>query len=90
VEFLHADMAKALDQAREAAFADARRKAELYAHAAGLELGRVAWITEDSAYAPPMQAKAVRAPGALAAPVPIASGEDTLRVRIVVGFATGL
>ena len=90
VEFLHADLSKALDQAREAAVADARRKAELYAHAAGLELGRVAWITEDPGYAPPMQAKTMRAVGAPAAAVPIAAGEDTLRVHITVGFATGL
>ena len=53
VEFLHSDLSKALDQAREAAVADARRKAELYARAAGLELGRVVWITEDPSYAPP-------------------------------------
>jgi uncharacterized protein len=89
IEFLHADLSTALDHAREAAFADARRKAELYARAAGLSLGRVAWITEDPAYAPPMQAKAVRA-GTFAAAAPIAAGEDTLHVRITVGFATGL
>jgi len=45
VEFLHSDTSKALDQAREAAVADARRKAELYAHASGLALGSVNWIT---------------------------------------------
>src|SRR5258708_39810637 len=48
VSFLHSDPAKALDQARQAAVADARRKAELYAHAVGFTLGRVAWITEDA------------------------------------------
>ena len=85
IEFLHSDPAKALDQAREAAIADARRKAELYARAAGLSLGRVAWITEDSGYAPPIPTGAMRAL-ATAAPVPIASGEDTLHVRITVGF----
>ena len=90
VEFLHSDLSKALDRAREAAMADARRKAELYAHAAGLELGRVAWITEDPGFALPMQAKAMRAVGAPAAAVPIAAGEDTLHIRITVGFATGL
>jgi uncharacterized protein len=90
VEFLHSDLSKALDQAREAAVADARRKAELYARAAGLELGRVAWITEDPSFAPPGGMKALRAAGGLASPVPIASGEDTLRVQITVGFATGL
>jgi len=34
--------------------------------------------------------KALRAAGAMAAPVPIAGGEDTLRVQITVGFGTGL
>ena len=38
VQFLLADPSKALDQAREAAVADARRKAELYARASGLTL----------------------------------------------------
>ncbi len=90
VEFLHSDLSKALDRAREAAVADARRKAELYARAAGLELGRVAWITEDPSFAPSGGMKALRAAGGLAAAVPIASGEDTLRVQITVGFATGL
>lgn len=85
VEFLHSETSKALDQAREAAVADARRKAELYARAADLTLGGVTWITEDSGYAPPM-AMAMRPPAATAAPVPIAAGEDTLYVRITVGF----
>jgi uncharacterized protein len=86
VEFLHAEPAKALDQAREAAIADARRKAELYAHAAGLSLGGVTSITEDSGYAPPAPMVALRASGGMATPVPIAAGEDTLHVRITVGF----
>ncbi len=86
LEFLHSDVSKALDQAREAAVADARRKAELYARASGLSLGSVNWITEDSGYAPPM---AMRAVGAMAAPAPIAAGEDTLHVRITVGFDMG-
>jgi uncharacterized protein YggE len=88
VEFLHADPAKALDQAREAAMADARRKAELYAHASGLSLGGVTFITEDSGYGytAPGQMAALRVSGGVAAPVPIAAGEDTLRARITVGF----
>jgi uncharacterized protein len=85
VEFQHADVAKALDQARENAVADARRKAELYARAANVKLGGVNWITEDSGYTPPMPMGAMRAAGGLAA-VPIMAGEDTLRVRITVGF----
>jgi uncharacterized protein YggE len=87
MSFLHSDPAKALDQAREAAVADARRKAELYAHAAGLTLGAVAWITEDSGAAPPIAMRALRASAAMSVPAPILSGEDTLRVQITVGFA---
>ena len=86
IEFLRSDSAKALDQAREAAVADARRKAELYAQAAGLSLGRVAWITEDAGYAPPMPMAAMRAGQTGGMPPPIAPGEETLRVRITVGF----
>lgn len=85
VAFLIADPSKALDQAREAAVTDARRKAELYARASGLTLGGVAWITEDSSYAPAMPMAAMPAPAARAA-VPIAQGEETLRARIVVGY----
>ncbi len=85
VEFSHSDPAKALDQARTAAMADAKRKAELYAQAAGLKLGAVSWISEDSAYTPPVVFGAMRAAPAMAA-VPVAPGEDTLRVRITVGF----
>ena len=48
VEFLVSEPSKALDQARDTAIADARRKAEVYARASGVQLGRVEWITEDS------------------------------------------
>jgi uncharacterized protein len=85
VQFLHSDTSKALDQARQAALADARRKAELYAQAAGLKLGDVAWITEVPGYAPPSPTGAVRMLATSPA-VPIASGEDTLRMEITVGF----
>jgi uncharacterized protein YggE len=86
VAFLHSDPAKVLDQAREAAVADARRKAELYARASGFTLGRVAWLTEGSGAMPPGPMPMFRAQASMAAPVPIAPGEDTLRVQITVGF----
>jgi uncharacterized protein len=85
IAFLHSDLSKALDQAREAAVADARRKAELYAHAAGLTLGTVVWLTEETGAAPPLFKARASAPMAGAA-TPILSGEDTLRVAITVGF----
>jgi uncharacterized protein len=85
VQFLHSDTSKALDQARQTAVADARRKAELYAQAAGLKLGAAAWITEVPAYAPPSPAGGVRMFAATSA-VPISAGEDTLQVQITAGF----
>jgi uncharacterized protein len=84
IEFLVSDASKALDRAREAAIADARRKAEIYAQASGLRLGPIIWIREEGGSALPMP---MRAQGATAAgPVPIATGEDTLRARVMVGF----
>lgn len=85
VEFLHSDAAKALDQARQAAIADARRKAELYAQSAGLALGGVLWITEDAAAAAPLPARLMRAGVGGLAP-PIFAGDDTLRATVTVGF----
>lgn len=85
VQFLHSNMSQVLDRARQAALADARRKAELYAQSAGLKFGGVAWVTEVPAYAPPTPMGGVRAYAAAAA-VPIAAGTDTLNVQITVGF----
>jgi uncharacterized protein YggE len=86
VEFLHADLSKVLDQARAAAVADARRKAELYAHAAGLNLGPVVWITEGGAMPPPPMPMGGMRASVAASPVSISAGEDTLEARITVGF----
>lgn len=85
VQFLHSNPSKALDQARQAAVADARRKAELYAQASGLTLAGVAWISELPPYAQPVPYAAART-FAPAAAVPISPGEDTLRVEITAGF----
>jgi uncharacterized protein len=84
IEFLHSDRSKALDQAREAAMRDAQRKAEVYARAAGKTLGPVIWVTEDQGYVPPAPFATLRA--APASATPIVAGEDTLHVRITVGF----
>lgn len=83
VELLVSDPAKPLDQAREAAIADARRKAEIYAKAAGVALGRVVSIEEAGTSVPgPMRAMADRS----AAAVPIAAGESMLRAAVTVAF----
>jgi uncharacterized protein len=84
VQFLHSDISKVLDSARQAAMADARRKAQVYAQAAGIRLGSVIWITEEPAFTPPYPMAAARA--LPAPPTPIAAGEDTLRAQITVGF----
>jgi uncharacterized protein len=80
LSFLNSDTSRALDQAREAAIADARRKAEVYARASAVRLGRVEWITEDTGSGPTVLANKREAS------VPIASGEDAVRVRVTVGF----
>ena len=65
---------------------DARRKAEVYAQASSLQLRRVEWITEDAGFAPPGPMRAQGASVPMAVSVPIATGEETLRVRVTVGF----
>jgi hypothetical protein len=86
VAFLVSDREKALDQAREAAVANARHKADLYAHASGLNLGRVAWITEGSDLAPLRQRGVFEDSKLATSPAPIEPGEDTITARITVGF----
>ena len=84
IAFLVSDPSKALDQAREAAIADARRKAEVYARAAGIRLGQVEWITEASGFGPvPLRGQGA---STARAAVPIATGDDTLEVTVTVGF----
>ena len=85
ISFLVSDPSKATDPAREAAVADAQRKAQLYARASGISLGRVAWIAEESASAPPIPTVALARREAASA-VPISSGEDVMQVSITVGF----
>jgi uncharacterized protein len=74
-----------LDEAREKAVADARRKAEIYAKAAGVTLGTPLSISEGGAPVIPMF-RAKMAPMAAAA-TPIAQGEETLSVSLNVTWA---
>jgi hypothetical protein len=76
-------MSQVLDRARQAALADARRKAELYAQSADLKLGGVAWITELPAGGAPVPMGRMYAASAV---VPISAGTDTLSVQITAGF----
>jgi len=82
IEFVVSEQAKLLDQARAAAIADAHRKAELYANAAGMKVGRVIAISEEGASQPSRGfAPMVRAGGAAIAP-----GEQTLRAVVTVSY----
>jgi len=85
VEFLVSDPGKALDQAREAAIADARRKAEVYARAAGITLGKVISIEEEPGSSAPVPMRALVQP-APSTRMPIAPGENTLRAVVTLGF----
>lgn len=86
ISFEVTQASKLLDGAREQALADARRKAEIYAKAAGVTLGVPLAITEGGAPVPMFKARMAPAPMA-AAPVPIATGEETLSVTVSVSWA---
>lgn len=78
------DPAPVQDAARRAAVADARRKAALYAEAAGVALGRVLSITEPGAadrVAGPEMAMALSR-----ADVPVAAGALEMRAKVTVVY----
>lgn len=81
IEFIVSEQSKLLDQARDDAIADARRKAELYARAAGAKLGHVLSIIEEGSSPPPRPMQAMRS-GA----VPVAPGEQMLRASVSVSY----
>lgn len=81
IEFVVSEQSKLLDQARTEAIADARRKAELYAKAAGAKVGAVVAITEEGSAPPPRLMQAMRAGAA-----PVAPGEQTLRAVVTVSY----
>ena len=85
ISFSVADASKLLDDARERAVADARRKAEVYAKAAGVTLGAPLNISEMGAAAPLFRARVAAAMGEATAP--IARGEETLSISVNVTFA---
>jgi uncharacterized protein len=86
VNFIVSQASKLLDDARAQAIADARRKAEIYAKAAGVTLGEPLSISEEggSSPGPVFRAKMTAAPMAA---TPIAQGEETLSVTVNVSWA---
>ncbi len=84
INFGVSQASKLLDDIREKAIADARRKAEIYAKAVGVTLGEPLSISEDGGSVPVFRGK-MAAPMAAAAPV--AQGEETLSVAVSVSWA---
>ena len=84
INFVVSQASKLLDEARERAVADARRKAEIYAKAAGVTLGAPLSISEEGNSAP---APYRRMAAGMAASAPVAQGEETLAVTVSVSWA---
>jgi uncharacterized protein len=84
IGFSVSNASKLLDEARERAIADARRKAEIYAKAAGVTLGAPSSISEESSPGPiPYRRMAAGMPVS----APVAQGEETLQVTVSVSWA---
>ena len=83
IGFSFADPAPLLEQARSKAMADARQKAQVYAIAAGVKVGRVIFIRDASATPPRPMSGRMMAMGA----TPIAPGEQELEVSVSVTYA---
>ncbi len=84
VDFMVSTASKLLDEARPRAIADARRKAEIYARAAGVGLGDPINISE-SGVGPPVPM--VRKMAAEFVAAPVAPGEETLHLVVSVSWA---
>ncbi|QHO78728.1 SIMPL domain-containing protein [Bradyrhizobium sp. CCBAU 051011] len=84
ISFTVTQASKHLDEAREKAIADARRKAEIYAKAVGVALGEPISVEEGGPPGPLFRGK-VAAP--MAAGAPVAQGEETLSVTVNVSWA---
>jgi uncharacterized protein len=85
VGFGHNDTSALLDKARPLAVEDARRKAEIFAGAAGAKIGKLMVLTEEAGRQPPIafsRAFAASAP----APTPSEAGEDKLTVTVTARF----
>lgn len=82
INFIVSERDTLSDEARKNAVENAKRKAELYAAASGVKLGRVLSINESSGYQP-VQARAVRMEALAPSDVPpIEQGQQTLTINV--------
>jgi uncharacterized protein len=83
IHFVVSSPSKPLDRAREAAIADARRKAEVYAKAANVQLGAVVNISEEGSVVPgPIPMRSAKAAEA----TPVSPGEQMQRISVSVSY----
>lgn len=87
ISFTNDDPAKALEEARKRAVEDAMARARTLAQAAGVNLGGILEISEQSFNAPPMpmMARAARMEAAFDS-VPVEAGENSYRINVNVTF----
>lgn len=88
VSYATSRSAELADEARRAAFADAKRRATIYAELAERELGCVLAVSENTTQAMPVMARSL-AVADVAASVPIASGQVRVQAGVDVRFALG-
>jgi uncharacterized protein len=89
--FMLSNEEAALDQARKDAVARARKRAELYADAAGMRVKRIISISEGGGYAQPIpmvRAMAMESKS-MHADTPVAPGETSLSVTVNMVFELG-
>ncbi|HEX8655270.1 MAG TPA: SIMPL domain-containing protein [Allosphingosinicella sp.] len=76
----------ALDEARTAALASARARAELYARALGMQVRRILWVSESGMAGPPMPRPMAVLRAQSAQVANIDPGEQRLSVALTVSF----
>ncbi|TYC55701.1 SIMPL domain-containing protein [Rhodobacterales bacterium] len=77
-----------LDEARKRAVEEARHKAEIFASAAGVELGTIVSITETGIQMPqPVLMRAEAKAMAMASPVPVEAGEETIAANVTIRWS---
>ena len=74
------------DQARKLAVADAKRRADIYAAAAGVKLGRIMSMSEGPPMLPVPLARGMAMKAEAAPSVPVAHGEQTIAIDVNIAW----
>jgi uncharacterized protein len=86
ISFTVRDPKPLMRQARDAAIKDAIDRAQVYAKAAGLALGRIVTISEGGVVTPRPLFRAMAVVSSGEAPTPMAAGEETVSAQVTVTF----